>query len=151
MFSIQLHSQSNKIDTVYQLSEVNISAGRLNDFSTGLNITNIDSVVIERHRTSSLSKLLAEQTPLYIKSYGQGSLATISFRGTSASQTGFFWNGFAIDPPNIAIVDLSLIPVFFFGSIKIQNGGTSSLYGSGNIGGSIHLNNLPIFSKYTGI
>ena len=151
LFSIQLHSQSNQIDTVYKLSEVNISAGRLNDFSTGLNITIIDSVVIERHRTSSLSKLLAEQTPLYIKSYGQGSLATISFRGTSASQTGFFWNGFAIDPPNIAIVDLSLIPVFFFESIKIQNGGTSSLYGSGNIGGSIHLNNLPVFSKYTGI
>ena len=147
LFSIQMNCQNDIKDTVYQLPEVKVSASRLNDFVVGLNVNNFDSSMISQYKNSSLGELLQEQSSIYIKSYGQGSLSTVSFRGTSSSQTGVFWNGFALDPPNIGIVDFSLIPVFFFQSINVQKGGVSSLYGSGSIGGSVHVNNFPEFKK----
>ncbi|MCD4746466.1 MAG: TonB-dependent receptor [Bacteroidales bacterium] len=145
--TIHLTSQNIVEDSVYTLTSVNISGTRLNDFSVGLKVDKIDSLVLDIYRSSSIGDVLNSQTPIYIKSYGQGSLATISFRGTSANHTGIYLNGFNINAPNIGMTDLSLIPIFFFKSIEVQHGGASSLFGSGNIGGAIHLNNQPEFNN----
>ena len=134
-------------DSVFQLSEVNINASRINDFSVGLNVERIDSIFLTNSSSSSLGNILSSLTSLFIKTYGQGSLASISLRGTSAVQTGVFWNGFRINSPNTGMSDLSLIPSSFFSNIGIQYGGASSLYGSGLIGGSVHLNNPAVFEK----
>jgi iron complex outermembrane receptor protein len=134
-------------DTVVELSQVQISASRLNTFTTGLKIISMDSLTIERSRFNNLDEMIARETPLYIKSYGQGSLATIAFRGTAATHTGIYWNGIQLNPPNIRLFDLSLAPGAYFNSIQILSGGSGSLFGSGNIGGSIHLNNEPVFNR----
>ncbi len=147
-FSIHLFAQNTNRDSIRQLSPVNINAVRLNDFSIGLKVDKIDTITLNQYSSSSLSDILITQTPIYIKTYGQGGLASISFRGTSSNHTGIFWNGFNINSPNLGMTDISLIPVFFFKSIEIQHGGISSVYGSGNIGGSIHLTNNPVFKNY---
>jgi iron complex outermembrane receptor protein len=146
-FNICSFAQQLKNDTI-ELSAVRVSSLKIKDFSTGTNLQLIDSLTLLQYHSSSLADILKEQTSVYIKSYGQGSLATVSLRGTSSSHTGIFWNGFNINAPNLGMTDLALIPVCFFNNIKIHYGGESSVYGNGIIGGSIHLNNQPEFEKH---
>ena len=126
-------------------------ADRLHTYTKGLNIITIDSITLERYSTDDAATLLATQTPVYIKSYGQGGLATLSIRGTLATHAGVYWNGVNINQPNLGMTDLSLVPVFFFESVALQYGGSSALFGSGNIGGGVHLENYPHFSSPLGI
>ena len=90
---------------------------------------------------------LVEQSPAYLKNYGQGQLATLSIRGNGASQTQVFWNGFKINSPTLGQSDLALIPSFFFNSATLNFSGASSVNGSGGIGGSIDLANKLIWKK----
>lgn len=140
-------AQEVKTDSVVELDQVQISASRLNNYTTGLKVVSIDSLSMNIRKFDNLDELISTQTPIYIKSYGQGSLATISFRGTAATHTGVYWNGIQLNPPNIRQFDLSLAPGAYFNSVQIQSGGSSSVFGSGNIGGSIHLNTGPIFNN----
>ena len=140
-------SQEVKTDSVIHLSEIEITSSRLNKLTTGLIITNFDSLTLEIDKCKSLSSLISEEAPVFIKSYGPGNLSTISMRGTSSTQTGLYWNGIRLNPPNIDMEDLSLYPSSFFNSVSILKGGAGSLFGSGNIGGSIHLQNRPVFDK----
>jgi iron complex outermembrane receptor protein len=140
-------TQKVNTDSVIHLSEIEVTSSRLNRLSTGLNITRFDSLTLEINKGKSLSSLISDETPVYIKSYGPGNLSTISMRGTSSTQTGLYWNGIRLNPPNIDMEDLSLYPSSFFNDIKILKGGGGSLFGNGNIGGSIHLQNNPVFKK----
>jgi len=134
-------------DSLTELPIVDIIASRLDEYTIGLNHEKIDSLSLTYYRTSSLASVLGDLTPIFIKSYGVGSLSTISFRGTAAHHSGVYWNGFNLNPANIGMSDLSLFPLAFFESVEILYGGASSLYGSGNIGGGLHLKNLPAFYK----
>ncbi len=95
---------------------------------------------MDSNSTHSLDELL-ELSPVYLKNYGQGQLATLSIRGNGASQTQVFWNGFKMNSPSLGQTDLSLIPVFFLSNARINYSGGSSLNGSGGIGGSVDLSN----------
>lgn len=141
------HSQSIKTDSTYMLAPVNISANRLSDFSIGISKTKFDSTLLNIYSAATLSELLADQSSIYIKNYGVGSTATISFRGSGASHTGVFWNGVPVNGPMMGLSDFSLLPVFMIGSVEVQHGGAGTLYGSGVIGGSIHLNSDPVFES----
>lgn len=145
--TIVVSGQNETGDTVVHLSQVQVTASRLNTFSTGLKIITFDSLALSALQFSNLDEIISRETPLYIKSYGQGSLATIAFRGTAATHTGIYWNGIPLNPSTSGLFDLSLAPVAYFNSIRILEGGSGSLFGSGNIGGSIHLNNDPVFGK----
>src|SRR5690348_5608511 len=74
-------------------------------------------------------------------------LSTLSFRGTSGSQTALLWNGFNINLPTVGLTDFALIPLNGISSVYIQHGSSSSNFGSGCIGGAIIINTEPIFSK----
>jgi len=134
-------AQKSLSDTTYRLTEVIVTANRLENFSAGAKIQKIDCITISQYKSGNLSTLLENESPLFIKSYGMGSLATSSFRGGSANHTAILWNGFNIGSPMNGQLDLSLIPNGFMNSINIQYGGSSALWGSGAVGGAIHLNN----------
>jgi iron complex outermembrane receptor protein len=144
---IALQANAQAIDSVHQLKSITISADRLNLYTQGLKISTIDSATLENYHSDNAAVLLAAQTPVYVKTYGQGGLATLSIRGTLATHAGVYWNGVNINQPNIGMTDISLVPLFFFESVALQYGGSSSLFGSGNIGGGLHLDNHPHFSS----
>ncbi len=56
-----------------------------------------------------LKKGLAQSAHTYIKSYGAGGSATISYRGFNANQIAVLWNGFNINSSMLGLADLSLI------------------------------------------
>lgn len=107
----------------------------------------MDSAVKEQFRFNSIGDLLSYNTPVFIKNYGPGAIATTAFRGGNATQTAILWNGFNIQNNMLGQSDLTLMPSLLFENVEVEYGGSSSLWGSGAVGGSIHLNNKTEFGK----
>ena len=145
MINAIVFSQSVKNDTVYVLPAVEISSSRIETFTSGQKLQKIDSLSTSLFRAENLGQLLSKNSSVQVR--GSSALSTISIRGTAPQHTGFFWNGFAMNTSNIGMLNLSLIPTGYFNEVKLLYGGASSLYGSGNIGGSIHLNSNPEFDN----
>lgn len=106
-----------------------------------------DSLTLARYTGSSLAELLSNQSTTHVKSYGNGNLATTSLRGGNASHTALLWNGFNIQNPMLGQTDLSIIPTLLFDNVNLEYGGGSAMWGSGAIGGSIHLQNKTLFNQ----
>jgi len=107
-----------------------------------------DSTTLDLYKSNSVATLIAEQSPVFIKSYGFNSLSTLSFRGASAAQSTVLWNGVPVNNAALGVADLSLLPVFFSDKISIAYGGSSALLGSGNVGGALLLDSdVPGFVK----
>lgn len=123
------------------LKEVEISSPKYHLFTSGISTTIIDSSIISQYSTNTLSEVLSYNTPVFIKDYGSGTLATISFRGTSSNQTLVNWNGFAINSSTAGILDFALIPISLFDEISLLHGGASSMHGSGAMGGCVYVDN----------
>ncbi|MBL7930846.1 MAG: TonB-dependent receptor [Bacteroidia bacterium] len=107
----------------------------------------IDSTIKEQFRFGSIGDVLSYNSAVYIKSYGPGGLSTTAFRGGNAEQTAVLWNGFNIQNYMLGQADLSLLPSVLFEQIGIEYGGSSALWGSGAVGGSIHLDSKSPFNK----
>ena len=100
--------------------------------------------IINQHQPI-LSDLLKNNTLLYFKEYGQGMLSTVSFRGTTASQTAVLWNGININSQLNGSTDFNTISLNGIQNVEVKAGGGSVLYGSGAIGGTVHLNNQLVY------
>jgi vitamin B12 transporter len=149
-FSLKVFSQNIPNDSVMG-TEVLIESNRYKLFSAGTNKTTFDSSAIKENYSNNLTELLSSRSAVYIKDYGANSLATISFRGTSANHTQVTWNGFPINSSANGLIDFSTIPVSQIDRITLVHGGSSSLYGSAAIGGSVQLDNVPDWEKGTSV
>jgi len=143
--ALPLHGQEQK-DTLL-LEEVIISINKNQPYAVGARITTLDSNTISPNRSSNLADLLESRTPIYVKSYGAGMLSTVSFRGTSGSQTALLWNGFNIGYSTAGLTDFAIIPLNGVSSVYIQHGSASSNFGSGCLGGAIIIHTEPSFTK----
>ncbi|MCK9640778.1 MAG: TonB-dependent receptor plug domain-containing protein [Prolixibacteraceae bacterium] len=101
----------------------------------------IDSITLVRSSSVRLSELLSQNTPIFIKEYGRGAMATASFRGTAPSHTKVSWNGLELNSPMLGMVDFSLIPVYFADEVKVLHGSSSMTESAGALGGTIRLDN----------
>ncbi len=109
------------------------------DFGAGQQVQQIEKNYRELYQTQSLANLLSQQTPVFVKSYGINGIATLSFRGASAAQSSVLWNGVPILNPALGVADVSLLSTGMFDRISLQYGSSSALYGSGNVGGALLL------------
>jgi iron complex outermembrane receptor protein len=111
--------------------------------------TKFDS--IKKEQSSNLSELINNNSGVFIKSYGAGSLASISFRGTGASHTQVLWNGVALNSPMNGQIDFSLYPTLFFDEAELHHGASGLIDGTGALGGSVILNNTEQYNNQTKI
>jgi vitamin B12 transporter len=144
-------TQTNLADSTFLLKEVQVTANRLQNFSFGNKTVSIDRLALKNHASNSLADLLASESQVFIKSYGIAGLSSPSFRGSGAGHTAVLWNGFTIASPMSGQIDFSLVPVNFMNSVKLQFGGSGALWGSGSVGGTVHLNNTNEFNAGTSI
>lgn len=115
-------------------------------FSAGQPIQKIDNKYKALYETLSLAHLLAQQSPVFVKSFGINGVATMSVRGASAAQSTVLWQGVPIVNPAMGVADISLLNTGLFDDISLQYGGSSALFGSGNVGGALLLTqNTPEF------
>ncbi len=128
------------VDTI-DLQSVDIFATTNVFDDGGMKEEEMDSLVMEVSVHDNLATLLQKHTPIYIKNYGPGALATSSFRGAGASHTQVVWNGLNINSPMLGQVDFSQMPVFMFDKVRVLYGGSSIQDGSGGLGGSLRIGN----------
>ena len=128
-----------QVDSIQKLREVIVSDSNLKPFSNSKNLVTISDSIIRKNQPS-LTSLLNYNTTIYFKENGLGMVSSPSFRGTTAQQTAVVWNGININSQLLGQTDFNTISVRDFNSISVRAGGGSTIYGSGAIGGSIHLN-----------
>ncbi len=135
-----LFSQNLK-DTVH-LSQVEVT-GSFTLRNQGFKKVLIDSTILVQYLSADLSTILSQYSTVFVKSYGNGSLATPSFRGTSANHTQVEWNGISINSPMLGQTDLAQVPVSQFESLEILYGAATVAKTSGAFGGIINLVSNP--------
>lgn len=127
-------------DSITQLDEVLLSDVKLYKNSRAQVVSVLSDSIIAKNEPS-LSSLLKFNSPIYFKENGNGMVSSPSFRGTTASQTAVVWNGININSQFNGQTDFNTVNTSGYDNIAVRAGGGSVLYGSGAIGGSIHLNN----------
>ncbi len=138
--SVYFYAQESKIDTVYIFDKHIQEAKRFHTISV------LKTSDLEKNG-NNLSEVLQFQSPIYIKENGRGMVSSPSFRGTTAQQTAFVWNGIPINSLFLGQGDINNLGLFGSDVLEIKSGGGSVLYGSGAIGGSVHFNDELSFNK----
>ena len=139
LFSLSIVAQT-KLDSVQKLEEVTLSDNKLKTFTNTQSVLKLSDSTIKKGN-SLLTHLLNNNSTIYFKENGYGMVSSPSFRGTTAQQTAVVWNGININSQLNGQTDFSTVNTKIFDAIDVRSGGGSVLYGSGAIGGSIHLNN----------
>lgn len=137
-----------QLDSIQKLDEVILSDVKLKRYASGYKITVLGDSILEKSPWS-LTDLLRYNSNIYFKENGYGMVSSPSFRGTNASQTAVVWNGININSQLNGQVDFNTISTSNYNSVEIRSGGGSVQYGSGAIGGSVHLSNGLSFVKHT--
>ncbi len=121
---------------------------KINDFSPGQQVLSIESNTLKLYNSQSVANLLAQQTPVFIKAYSFNGLATMNFRGSSAAQSQVLWNGVPIQNAALGMADISTLPVMFLSKVSLVYGGSAAMWGSGNVGGALLIENeAPTFDS----
>jgi iron complex outermembrane receptor protein len=127
-------------DSITSLKEVVVSDSYLKKYSDTQSVLKLNDSIINRNE-ALLTDLLNYNSTIYFKEYGRGMLSSVSFRGTTASQTAVIWNGININSQMNGSTDFNTISGSDYNSVSVKAGGGSVIYGSGAIGGTVHLNN----------
>jgi iron complex outermembrane receptor protein len=135
-------------DSIIQLNEVIVSDLQLKNFSNAQTPFVLSDSILRKNQ-GSLTSLLVTNSTIYFKENGAGMVSSASFRGTTAQQTAVIWNGININSQLNGQTDFNTINPTDFTNISIRPGGGSVIYGSGAIGGSIHLNSELKFNTPT--
>ncbi|SHI71984.1 iron complex outermembrane recepter protein [Hymenobacter daecheongensis DSM 21074] len=122
-----------------QLPAVRVQGVAPGRFAVGSRVTQLDSLALALSRSGTLADVLASRTPLYLKNYGPGQLASISLRGTSARHTAVLWNGFNINLPSLGEADFALLPASGNTQVVVQHGPAGGTYGTAAMGGAVLL------------
>lgn len=131
--------------SVVYLDSVVLTNVRLIKNSNNFSLKIQDSILDEN--PVRFTELLRQNTSLYFKEQGAGMTSSVSFRGTNASQTAVLWNGININSQTTGQTDFNNVGLGGFNELTVKSGGGSPFFGSGAIGGSIHLQHHFNFQK----
>ena len=145
MFNSLINSVICKAQDTTKLNEIEVVSIKQ---TQNLNKTIIiDSSAYFNNQHKTIGEILANYSTIFIKNYGNGAIGTTSFRGGNANQTAILWEGINIKNTMLGQTDLSLIPSVLFNNISINYGGSSGLWGSDAVGGSVQLSSKNTLSK----
>ncbi len=128
------------------LDEAVLTDAKLKAFTHGVKVKKVKDTLTEKNSVS-LTDALRFNTSIYFKENGYGMVSSPSFRGTTASQTAVIWNGIPVNSQLNGQTDFNTINSENYDEILVRSGGGSVQYGSGAIGGSIHLNDEQKFNQ----
>lgn len=134
-------SDQDSVDIILQLPTAEVRSSSIQQIGAGELSAQWTRRNLRERSGQNLADLLAEESGAFIKSYGNGSLATISLRGGNAGQTSVLWNGLPIQSPMLGLLDIAILPLGFADEVVLKYGGNSSGWGSGAVSGTVNLNN----------
>ena len=124
-------------DTI-ELEEVEIKRFRFQD-SVSVDLLPSDLLLLSS--LGGIKDVLKYYGPGFIKSYGVGGLATISFDGLNPQHTAVYWNGIAVNSGVNGISDLSIYPLVDDLNISIPRRAGLMSYTGSQMGGVLWLEN----------
>ena len=129
----------------YETREIEVISNRLETdiFSSPNSVKIINDKFISRVNGERLSDILQTAGGIFLKSYGNASLQTVSINGLGAEHTIILLNGSRLSSYQNSQYDLSLIPKEVITRIEILYDGASSMYGSEALGGVINVITKP--------
>ncbi len=116
-----------------------ISETRTQFFAAGQKNTTLDSTTFASQPGGSMTQILAQNFPIYLKSYGAAALTTLSVRGAGAHQTAILWNGFDLRSSMNGLADLNLLGLAAADEITLRPGAPVAISGSGALGGTLEI------------
>jgi len=117
-------------------------------FAPGQQVVGFDSTTLKQYGLQNVANMLAQQASVFVKAYSFNGLATLNFRGASSAQSQVLWNGVPIQNAALGLADVSELPVLLLANINILYGGSAALWGSGNVGGALMIDNeSPVFDS----
>jgi len=144
IFSSQADEITAQISDTLQLEQVEVKAKPIQHNNHLLQP--VDNSILELNNIRTFADILQRNSSIFIKDYGPGSLATASFRGTTANHTKVLWNGVPVNAPNNGQVDFNRLPVFFIDEAALARGAQSASM-QGGFGGAVMLNNKVSFGN----
>ncbi|XRE44857.1 hypothetical protein ACIVBQ_003061 [Tenacibaculum discolor] len=146
-FTINLFSQKDTI-AINKLKEVIVN-GKRNVEKKRIATKELKIGIKEQTKNPiNLTNLLRYNSPIAFRDYGNGGVSTARFRGTSASNTLVLWNGIPINAVGSGQTDFNALSASISDNIVVQSGGNSTEYGSGAIGGTVHLKDKVLFKEH---
>jgi len=139
----EIYGQNLSLSDTLRINEIVVNARASDNLTEAYRYTMIDSTQISEKRLLSLSELILVSAPLFIKTYGPGNLASVSFRGTGSVHTRVAWNGIVINSPMLGQSDLAIIPSAFTDEVRIDHGSRSMFTTGGAFGGLINIGTKP--------
>ncbi|WP_405606191.1 TonB-dependent receptor plug domain-containing protein [Polaribacter sp. Asnod1-A03] len=146
LFFAVCNLKAQKDSATIKLDEFSLSILKVKDFSKGYSSILISDSLVTKN-IQSLTDILRFNSFIYFKENGLGMVSSPSFRGTNASQTAVIWNGININSQLNGQTDFNIVSANSYDNITVRSGGGSVLFGSGAIGGTVHLNNKITFKK----
>ena len=134
-------------DSIQQLNEVFLGGLKFKKNSEGKKSTTITNEQIVRNPTN-LTETLRYNSPIAFRDYGNGGVSSARFRGTSPTNTSVLWNGIAVNSVGNGQTDFNAISANTVDEIQIISGGSSAVFGSGAIGGTILLKDILKFKNH---
>jgi vitamin B12 transporter len=125
-----------------ELNEVVVTATRIESpaLESPSAISVVSSADIAASGAHDLATVIAAQSGVVVNDYGpQGSTKSVSLRGSTSSQVLVLVDGIRLNSSRDGMVDFSLVPLENIDRVEIVRGGSSTMYGTGAIGGVINI------------
>ena len=137
MLLVGIGSWAQDVARRVDIEQVQVTTRSLRE--SGMQTTRIDSTLLRESPSFSLAEVLAQNSTIFVKSYGRGTLSTPSLRGTSSSHTKVLWNGLEINSPLLGSIDLSTIPSIIIDRAVVHHGASSIESTTGALGGAVNI------------
>jgi iron complex outermembrane receptor protein len=131
-----------KLDSIQQLSTIDIFQSKKSLENTGFNVYHPDSTLIHNCILSSSNEWLMKSNVAYVKSYGPGNITSLSIRGGTAQQSLVLWNGININNAMLGQSDVSLLTNLPDQEIELIRGGSGAIFGSGAMAGVLAVSQI---------
>lgn len=134
----------SKSDSVYQLSDVVISANRYETslLNTASSVTVLTAEDLALTKKNNLADILNSEAGInFVQSGGPGKLTTVNIRGANPSHTLILIDGVEMNMPSDPgnVFDFANLPVSNIERVEILRGPQSTLYGSDAMAGVINI------------
>ena len=146
-FHLSAQSDSSKYVRLLKRYELSETIG----FDLGLPGTQrLDATEIRAMGHWDAATILSFQTGAQVRSYGPGSLSSVSFRGLGAARTALIWEGMPLNYLSAGQADFTILPSQALQSMQILEGGEAGRWGSGNSGGLVLVETSAAFLRKSG-
>lgn len=132
-------AKAQELDSLHWLKQVNVKGSRIAYPDKTIQHQLLDTTAATKILLPDVASQLTREAGVFIKSYGQGGVATVTSSGMGAAHTSLMWNGIKLNSAMLGLYDFSLLPSFLLDKVTVQYGGSGTLQGSGSIGGAVML------------